>query len=111
MIDLAVLLVPDRHHGHLDRDDAALAVIPQHFLADVICCDQLAHQPIVVNMNIIDETIDHIRIAEMGAYQRAERRDGELRDAASSNKTRRPCPKEPSDFNLMIHRTYLRISK
>ena len=93
MIDLAVLLVAHRHHGHFDRHDAALAVIPQYLLTDVIRGDQLAHQPIIVYVNIIDKTIDLIRVTEMGAHQGTKGWDRKLRDAASGNKTRRPCAK------------------
>src|SRR5918996_2976603 len=40
VIDLSILLVSDRHHGHLDRYDATLAVIPQNLLTDVIRRDK-----------------------------------------------------------------------
>ncbi len=58
MIDLAVLLVADRQHRHLDRDDTALTVVLQHFVADVLRRHQLAHEAVVVDVDIVDQAVD-----------------------------------------------------
>src|SRR5688572_3006994 len=51
-------------------------------------------------MNVVDQAVDLIRIAEGCAHELPEGGYRKLRDAASRDKTCRSCTKQPPDFDL-----------
>src|SRR6266498_2268222 len=100
MINLAILFVANCQQRHFHRNNTTFAVILQHFIADVLRSHQLTHKSIILNVNIIDNAIHLIRIAEGSAHKFPEGGYGKLRNAAARGKTRRSCTQQTSDFDL-----------
>ncbi len=64
----AILFISDRQHGHFYGHDAPLAVVLHHFIANVIRSYELAHQAVVVDVNVVDQSIDLISVAQWRAH-------------------------------------------
>jgi hypothetical protein len=54
MKNLPILLIPHRQYGHFHGNNSALAVVFHHLRTDIIRRHKLAHQPIIVNVNIVN---------------------------------------------------------
>src|SRR4030095_2600679 len=91
MINFSILFIPNRQHGHFHRYDAPLTVILQHLIAYILRGHKLTYQAIVIDVDIVDQSIDLIRVTEGRAYDLAKCGYCELRDAASRNEARCPC--------------------
>ena len=103
----SVLFIAHRQHRHLDRHDTPLAVVVHDLVADVIGGHQLAHQPIVVDVNVVDQSVDLITISEWSPDECAKSRRIliQLRDAAADDKTGCPSAQQASDFDWISHIT------
>jgi hypothetical protein len=88
MKDPSALLVSHCQYRHFHRDDAAFSVVVHHLRADVPGGDQLAHKPIIVNMNIIDQAVDAVILIERGTHKRTEGWGFQLRDRTTRDKLR-----------------------
>jgi hypothetical protein len=80
------LFVAHCQHRHFDRHDPAFAVIVHHLRADISGRDQLAHQPVIVDVNIVNETVDAVPLVERGPHQCAKSRGFQLRDSTPGDK-------------------------
>ena len=66
--------VTDVEHADLYRHIAVGAVIFEYIIADPLGGDQLAHQPIVIDADIVNQPVDLITVGEGDAHQSAKGR-------------------------------------
>ncbi len=65
------MLVADEQHPHLRRHIAVEAVVEDHLVGDFSSGDKLAHQPIIVNPDVVYQAVDllvHLRGMRTAKY-------------------------------------------
>ncbi len=103
VVDPPVLAVAHRQHAHLQRHVAVQAVVVDHALIHALGGDQLAHQPIVIDVDIVDQAEDLVTFAHRRLHQRAKGRSVELRNPAADHKAGRAGAQQASNRDGLSH--------